>query len=730
MSGSHLFYNGVLFRDCETSEFIQTIEMDSNGIDPLFSRFRITVKSRVMALSTSLITANPAHLEGHDSAIRVPSHTIASPEAVQDDRTASDRLGIIRARMQEVRKDFWLATHGNTKTIPANNVPTEYSPATAADAYRIVLAATGEYSLDGSYAGALPEFIRGFNTDVTNAKRIDHIDYANGPRCHSVSHRIIGGICLEVQATFEICVCLCRNLDSGATPPVRDAAKVVGVISNRWSVAETLDKDFRSSHLIEGTLIVSDHRYKAQAYRTMVHPTLFPYARLESREFTQDPSGLKLGYRFAIVESGAAPPPGVVDWDGDYREELSGQTASLSYGTISAMVVGSIKRPPGQTAQKQKQVLINMLYRIFLSRISGINMKWAALPGQQGRGVILQSFSIAENMKTPFMRLSARVAYNGVEIPKDANEAQRAALAANPANLNRVAWNMRLGNMGRPLDVPGYDEKLWPFPDFFQWDTVGENAKTPGVLGSYFDMYSQSPCNLWHGMPRNAKTDQITLAERITGTPIVNGSFSVPFVTYKVADLNGTVHDIDTRPTPVADYFGVDTAIQATGFPYLQWDSDVEYDVATGVIQIPLSTRRRNQTGVAIRLHAPTAQRVFRVIASRQGAPPQMPAPMFRYTDTSTGIVEDLIGIAKVVADTPKLHSDGVTMIYSAQTEWRYAMSRPPAMNDYTGEAVSAYNYDALRTGSSPMDRTRPSDNLLPLATFFERTGIIDNAAT
>ncbi len=48
MAGTDLYYNGVLLQDCQIREFVQDIEYDESGSDPLYSRFRISVSSTLV----------------------------------------------------------------------------------------------------------------------------------------------------------------------------------------------------------------------------------------------------------------------------------------------------------------------------------------------------------------------------------------------------------------------------------------------------------------------------------------------------------------------------------------------------------------------------------------------------------------------------------------------------------------------------------------------------------
>ncbi len=766
MSGTHCFYNGILMQDCETRDFQQTVEYDESGTDAMFNRFRISVVARIVSVDPAPPAPDPEDEDApppppprdreHPSSIRVAFGT--DPEAVYEAEESVDRLAIIRSRLWEPRKDFWLAVNGANSSA-AQPTPTirgkQADPLEAPNSYRILLAATGDYSKDPTKdeTQAYPKFIRAFGYTgaivgsaavprFTNAVRVDHIDVDEGPKPRDVAVSITGGGYFRVEFTIDICVSLCRGDLTTQSAPVRDARKVKGVISNRWSVTELLDAEFKTSHIIEGTLVVANHRYKAQAMRTMVQPALFPYAKMEGRSFAVDKSGLKLAYQFTIKETGIAPPPGVIDWDGKYTES-TGVGYGRMHGHINLTVRGAIKRPPGMTAKKQKTVMIRALYAMLQGRITSINPDWKPLPGQNAKTAVIRKVVVVENMKRPELELTAEVEYT-----------QKA----------KDAFNNRLENMGNPFPIPGYDERWWPTPNYFQWDTASENALADSERGggSYFDSYNQGPCNLWHAMPRYAKTDEIILARPDGGNyppdpgeadpanakndPTYN---SRPFVAYQVPDLKGELGPVDELPPVTADRFGINEAIQQEGFPYLKWESWVDYFTNYGKIQLPLSRTREHpqgraamtskgwpansmfpremlQTSIAVALHAPMAKRCFRVLARRQGAWPMIPKPRAEYQDKN-GYFETLLS-CKIVPETPELSSDDSTLEYSIQMFLEYALSRDPGGDTISGNVSSFNAIDTLRSGSSPIDRTGPLDNRISVLDIFDLNTIEDDA--
>ncbi len=738
MSGTCLFYNGIVLQDCELVEYANVVETDDSGTDLLFSRIRITVKSMIVSMEHPSTVGGAYSYTRHPSAALVPS---TPSEAANSDYEAVDQLRIAEARLQEPRKDFWLAVHGTpTPSVVSNNPTTSELPFSG---FRIVLAATGEYDHKPVTASPYPEFIRAFpDGQVTNAKRNDHIDCNNGPLPVAVNVSIVGGRLLRVQFTIEVCVNICRGDTPPDVPPVRDSRKVKGVLSNRWSVSEDLDANFCTTHNIDGVLVVSDHRYKAQAMRTMVHPGLFPYAKLESRRFTVDPTGKKLAYNFVIREVGNAPPKGLVDWSATYSESSAMGTAN-QFGVMNISVRGSIKRPANQTQQQQKTMLLRLIYVIIQSRLTGINRKWKQLPGNNPASCIVDNCVITEDLKSPSLEARVHVRHTGSDMD---------------------SFGMRLENMGKPITLENYDPRWWPIPGYFQYDVTSENDEkaTERWGGSYFEQYNQSPCDMWHSLPRGAKTDEIALAtaEESSGydhhppseTKKPKHDFFATFEAYAAPVMDGeTPVSIYERPVAASDRFGLDMSDENKNFAYLSWDSYVRLETTSGMVQLPFSQPYvpslpgtdppdpeepdpeepesedpapppppydSGRTAVTVSLHSPIAQRVISIKAVRSGAWPKAPAPVM-LLERDTGYTETLLS-HKSALDTPKLGGDNATMVYAIQSEFVYALSRPPIYSAMSGGYVS----DKIHVGSSPIDKTTEIENRVSVMDFIDAEGI------
>ena len=196
----------------------------------------------------------------------------------------------------------------------------------------------------------------------TSIYRRDVIDCDSGPKTSNVRVlKIDGGRAFRVQVTIEVCRFIKAKETDSDIPPARDAAKVEGVMSNRWSIRESLDEEWKTAIAVEGVLIVSDHRYKADSMRLMTSTHLIPYAKLTGREFYVSEDGLTLQYRYNMQERGPAPPKLIVDWDGTFTER-SDQSA-ITVSVYNAKVKGVVSPPNGWTLAQYKAYMLDILMK-------------------------------------------------------------------------------------------------------------------------------------------------------------------------------------------------------------------------------------------------------------------------------------------------------------------------------------------------------------------------------
>ncbi len=658
MSGTHLFYNGVLFRDCETLEYSSILEYDESGTHEKYMRTRVTVASTLVSLykripgtapGSSLVPTTPvAPNNQHFSTIYIPP---VLPQLVGDtegtDETTPARLEEIMERLAEPRKDFWYAVNGVTNpqsqqapvvpvvpgAFPKENRSAGFQVA-AENPYRLILIATGI-----TPGGSFTDYVQGVNGDTT-VKRVNVFDANNGPKPSGLaSLKLYGGNVMRVQATFEVCRVLSKPIADANNPdPGYDAQKVRGVICNTWGVTDSLDDDGAVTHTVNGKIVVKDKRYKVNALRMAAFPLAFPYARLIGRQYTVDHSGLVLEYQYTYKQAGAAPPQGIRKYDATYTEMvgMGGTASGVFKASMNIKVQGWYDRSDGLTTllqreRVQKMVLIRGAMTILAARISGMAMVWNAIPGQNPKTTTLVDAKVIEKVGHPELELQVTVNYG---------------------DSNRTEFLSRLENMGYPLPIPDYDPRWWPIDN--QWGRLpdGNNNTENGdednpnfdndaypyfasgdpTKSDYFTGYFQPPGNNRHTLPRITRRTELgtdTSKEWarpggfFSGTgavgsevPVAWGSGqqynpisdTVAFSAIPSKALSGTVA-LGPAPFVVSDTQTGIAAVQDSGFHYVSYKSEVMNDSWQGVVSLPLSAPRS----------IPAARRAYLLAASGVG---------------------------------------------------------------------------------------------------------------
>ena len=210
MSGTNVFYNGVLMRGCKTLAFDQQMIAD-DARNHVTSKFVIKVESFVFGFFNGEASSpsNEGQLLSH------PITTINKSTGTDDTRgTATDRMGIIQRLLKEPRKDFYFATHGGQREDVNESV------------YQILLAATGA---DDIGTEAEPKFFKDvFGNDLqvrylknfsdpftAKIKRSDVIDTNSGPIPLDVQiTEFYGGKAFRIVFTIEVHRHLCYSQDS------------------------------------------------------------------------------------------------------------------------------------------------------------------------------------------------------------------------------------------------------------------------------------------------------------------------------------------------------------------------------------------------------------------------------------------------------------------------------------------------------------------------------------
>jgi hypothetical protein len=766
MSGTHVYYNGVLLRDCETLEYQSIVEYDESNTHVRFIRTRISVVSTLISIfpppNTPGYSPNTvlAMSGQHSSTIQMPLIT---------DETMVGRFEEIQQLLSEPRKDFWYAVNAVNDTPPQVVGGVPIPKETNTSSYRLVLVGTGIVPKDPE-PNPTDKFVQLFGNNLT-VKRVDVLDANAGPKPLVVDVRqVMGGQLMRVQATFEVCRVLSKPVDDTEDPKY-DAQRARGIISNTWRCVDSLDDDGNVQHSIKGEIRLKDQRYKPNAMRMFAFPLAFPYARIIDRKYSTDESGLLLNYEFVMRHAGAAPPPGIRKYEATYAETMRMGQKGIQTAKMMISVWGWQHRTMDgndvlDREKIQKRLLLRGLHTILWSRIRGINKLWDPLPGVREKKVFLVEGTVSEQIGQPRLDYFVSVWYS------------------DPSNQEFVD---RVNNMGESfftganqVAIPAYDPRWWPIDN--EWgrllDEDGDNPNFRSIAypygeegdpdeSDYFTGYYHSPGSQRHTLPRiTGRTENADDASfewaRPGGSvpqnatpPVEDEDPPVPEVMKNPASFYSTLHvpsvdlngDIVMGPLPAveSENYSAIADVQDSGFAYLQWDSEIKTDTDEGVVSFPLSQPRdiplaklqtmqfsvqinENQSPVVItptagkecsvvgRLHAPVTKRVVSGTATRINKSPQIPDPIkqilhhkYSYVPGSPPAwkitnVETLIK-KELLTENPVLMADQCTRQFTVSFRYTYALSNPWAGDENEGGS------DVIPWGIDPTIKADPNGN-------------------
>jgi hypothetical protein len=681
VQGTTTFYNGVLMRDCKTESFRQSLLVDEAN-NSIGSKFEIKVSSLIFGYWES----ESGNL-GHESQYRAHPSTVENTRDGGAESTAIDRLIKIQRRLSEPRKDFFYAMTGGKKEDRNEDI------------YQILVAATGVEPTAGQlyFKGVFGEDIEIRYADKFHPAPLTNelnpapqkilrercFDVKNGPTTKDVEiTEIFGGKAFRVSVTFEIHRTMCEEVVTASSSKpswVEDEMGIESnskVLSNSWSVEETLDETWRRTKTIEGTLRTRGNRTIAdwaQNFRHLVLPALLPGYRRKSMRFVTDPTNLVLKYRVEDEQAEAAPPIGCIDWKMTHTD-----SALNEYGQIRRQLEIQLIGAP----RANRLHLVGMTLGLLNARFpeaSQPNSNFAQIHPRNG--YYRNALVVVTRTEAPVVDLVCDITITKKE-PSSFSEALLASTA--------------------DLSIAGYNPDVWPAPRPF-------DAQDPvGVFGCYF----QSPCSPWHGMIKNMQLEAAN-----------NLPFTLP-ESYRSDYWNGDNYpDYQIYESPV-DLSAYDRPVYTVPahnlFPYTFVDIDNTYELDHGKMVLPLSAPRNIApegqkpvwtTVCVIPIHAQIMHRILRVNCTRHGRPPELPWPEPVLTDPN-GVLEELVDRTPMVLEAAPLAPDGANRIFSAQMKLKYVLNRPLTVSE------------KYQMPNNPSLVTAPGNNFVPGGAIFSKNRI------
>lgn len=166
--------------------------------------------------------------------------------------------------------------------------------------------------------------------NIAGSTNVNLRDINNGPKAKlmNVSH-IRGDAALQVEVEFELSMLQC--LPDGTT--LNDG----GVLNNRWTVVDEIDRNFMTTRTFTGKLRLSSSQVNPHSFRGVVVPPLQQGMRREHMQFAASEDGLALMYSVTDKEVAFAPPAPATSWSARFEEEIviDGQLGFFSTADIT-----------------------------------------------------------------------------------------------------------------------------------------------------------------------------------------------------------------------------------------------------------------------------------------------------------------------------------------------------------------------------------------------------------
>jgi hypothetical protein len=272
-------------------------------------------------------------------------------------------------------------------------------------------------------------------------------DVNNGPKprfCEVT--QIVGSSLYRVEYEIEIAIIDCTN-----------NLNTQGVLNNRWSMHDSIDKDWYTTRIMRGRLRLANSNLNPHSFRAWCIPALQPNFKRENIDVVSSPDQLTLDYTIVDRQVFAAAPAPATTWSGTHI--VSTGDGVNSVGEVNVSVTGPPKAAKGD--------LIDLCAQICTAKLQLLSVK-----------NVLQQAAIIDHLED-----------NTVEM--------RVEVLLDPGENPYAIFPLPIGTLGQPLDpaqFPNYDPAIsQPMPLYGQ-------CTTAGLLVAAL----QSPCDNDHRVPQSS----------------------------------------------------------------------------------------------------------------------------------------------------------------------------------------------------------------------------------
>lgn len=426
---------------------------------------------------------------------------------------------------------------------------------------------------------------------------------------------------------------------------IEECSEIPAVLSHRWDCSYSIDNDYYSTRIINGTVILNSEiaGLDLKSLQPLIIPMIASGWKRESIQIAVQSDGLKLNYTITDKERHLAVPKYVVDWSARYTQTL-GIDQHLSNNEISVVVKGEPHAPVGE--------LLKVAARLVFSRINP-NATTARTTSEVKE--FLTSFSVTEDIgrNTIEMRVTTKSAKT-IQVDEQSN--------------------MLFTRIGAEIDIDEIKQNTPRVPDGTVLPIKGN------YLALLFAATVQDPCYV----------SGITSA-----APVYATQPSTKEIKISVTQTNS----LNTYDQTNTNYTNTQVKL-----PYTDYEIDVVYPNAYNVLQLPTcyssGMTDYSQRCNIVKVGCITGSKEIHWRAERIGQRPDMPDPE-NYTTGSY-----LTG-TKVHLGAVELAPDGVTRKYITSGVYTYALDYPTNYKQNSGIEVAANPYVLDTFEDNKLDGTK-----------------------
>lgn len=589
---------------CQTRRFEQEIVRDPSGSDSEFTKFTIAVDGWLrVSGSTGANLASSVRIE--------PSNFVR----IQDQRDAL--LAILQTPGQDF-KYYHSAAEDGTLADPADVV------------------------IDAVAGTKVPD--------------LDTEDVNNGPRCLSADlTAVMGGTLYKCVATFEVCRVQCVDAED---LPVGEEANNTGILTNKWSVRDSIDQNFYTTRTYTGRLRVANAKLNANFLRPYVMPVLAAGLRRQTCDFMVSEDGLQLNWTVIDKEAAFSAPTPATSWTLTQSEHTG--DGKISTGAIKIDLMGD--------RNVNKKSLIEVAISCLEDRLG------MAFPNADKNTVFLEDIGITDTISSDQpASIGLSCQYRHIREAEDGGPDKNLVFVAN--------------TLGKPIDplifaggpAAGYDDNVSPTLPGGDGETRSAGVSgAVSLLGAYIT-YLQNPCYKRHGTTENnvavAESEIVDTPTPFRNPPTVSGR-SVP----TLPDELPTWASVQHSTAMYTDY-----RIESV------WKSDENR------IQLPIASSSGSgysstQTAALVKLGRGVTKRIIRVHAERLNEAPLIQEPEDEITVVSGGTTKIAKLMKRNVRTPREEHTINGSVLIAVDAEFIYGLD------------TIIENADNLKTGIDPSE--------------------------